>query len=148
MEAQAPQHLSNDKKAIIGLLLVVVALGTYLFATTRDDSPAPAAVTTTVAIEAPAEDTTNKYEDYVAYVRDNAGRANSIDAAQLIEFGDLVCGSLDNGYSIGAVVDVISRSSSSYADVSLGAALIYGAVTKLCPEYDPILQAYLNDDTN
>lgn len=91
------------------------------------------------------EPVSNKYDQYYDHVLNNSGQANSMAKSEVIEFGDLVCQSLDNGYSIAAVVNVLSDSSSNNSDVELSASVVYGAITYLCPEYGNALQTYLNN---
>lgn len=85
----------------------------------------------------------NKYDAYYNHVIDNSSRANVATRAQVIQLGDLVCQSLDEGNSIGAVVKTLSDASVDSADLELGAAVIYAAITYLCPEYANDLSVYL-----
>jgi hypothetical protein len=87
----------------------------------------------------------NKYDSYYEHVLNNSGQANTASKADVIEFGDLVCQSLDNGQSVAAVANVVANASGSTSDMELGAAVIYGAIKYLCPEYDAMLQAYLSN---
>jgi hypothetical protein len=102
-------------------------------------------VTATVPYAPMPEPAVNKYDQYYEHVLSNSGQANSMAKSDVIEFGDLVCQSLDKGYSIAAVVDVLSDSSTSNSDVELSASVVFGAITYLCPEYRSNLQTYLGN---
>ena len=128
--------------AAVGLVIVV------LLATGRNGDSS--SEKTVVAVEtteapAPAETSPNKYNQYYEHVLNNSGIANTWTKAKVIEFGDLVCQALDEGNSVASVVAVVSNASDSNSDAELGAAVIYGAVTYLCPEYDAMMQAYLSN---
>ena len=86
----------------------------------------------------------NKYDAYYQHMLDNSGRANTAAKSSVIELGDLVCQSLDEGNSVAAVVKVLADASTDAADMELAAAAVYGAITYLCPEYAANLSAYLN----
>jgi hypothetical protein len=122
--------------AAVLLLLIVIAVPS-------DKAAVPAAVTQPApVITAPA---VNKYDSYYEHVLNNSGQANTASKSDVIEFGDLVCQSLDNGKSVAAITEVVANASGSTSDMELGAAVIYAAIKYLCPEYDPMLQAYLNN---
>lgn len=147
---QLPRQQSSDRNILVAILVVVVAIGVYVLASSRGESTsAPAAVTTTTAAaNISAGDATNKYDDFMAYARENSGQANAMGSAELIEYGDLVCQSLDNGYSIATVVDTVSRASGTASDLELGAAVISGAISYICPEYTQALETYLGSDSS
>jgi hypothetical protein len=129
---------------IMGLIAIVALLIGILLASSQNDSsssdvkPDPAPVIT--ASPAPA---VNKYDAYLEHVYNNSGKANTWSKADVIEYGDLVCQSLDNGSSISRVVSVISSASSSTSDAELGASVVFGAITYLCDEYKLDLNSYL-----
>lgn len=87
----------------------------------------------------------NKYDAYYNNVIENSSRAAAATRAQVIQFGDLVCQSLDEGNSIRQVVQVLSDASVDSADIELAAAVIYAAITYICPEYSSDLSAYLSN---
>ena len=98
--------------------------------------------TPTPATEAPAETQpkSNKYDQYIEFVLDNSGQARDWTESDLIETATLVCGAFDDGASLDSVVTVFSNNSSGDYDNELFAAIIGGAVTYLCPEW----QGYVN----
>lgn len=87
----------------------------------------------------------NKYDRYLEHVLNHSGKANTWSKDKLIEFGDLVCQSLDEGNSIRQVVNLLSSYSNSQSDLELFAAVTYAAITYICPEYQTDLSAYLNN---
>lgn len=95
--------------------------------------------------QTPAVPAGNKYDSYYEHVLNNSGQANSMAKSTVIEFGDLVCQSLDNGYSIGQVVNVLDDASTTSSDIELSASVMYGAITYICPEYSDALAAYLGN---
>lgn len=100
-----------------------------------------AATTTVAPYVAPV---TNKYDDYYAHVLKNSGQANSESKADVIEFGDLVCQSLDAGNSVQKVVALLNSYAETTSDRELYAAVITGAIMYLCSEYNSALQNYLD----
>lgn len=143
--AQPPKK--DNKLQIIAASIFALAAAILIFAITMpSDGEMTSAPDTTRApepvITAPA---VNKYDAYYEHVLNNSGQANTADKSDVIEFGDLVCQSLDNGKSVAAVTEVVANASSSTSDMELGAAVIYGAIKYLCPEYDAMLQAYLSN---
>jgi hypothetical protein len=131
---------------IMALIAVVALLIGILLASSQNDSsppdttPAPAPV-----ITLPSAPAVNKYDNYYNHVINNSGKANTWTKADVIEYGDLVCQSLDNGSSINQVVSVISNASSSTSDAELGASVVFGAITYLCDEYKYDLNVYLQN---
>ena len=102
-------------------------------------------VTAPPATEVPAEIVKeNKYDQYINFVLDNSGQARDWTESDLIETATLVCGAFDDGASLDSVVTVFSNNSSGDYDNELFAAIIGGAVTYLCPEW----QGYVNSQLN
>lgn len=142
--AQPPKK-DNKLQIIASVFAGFAFLGLVIaIALPSDNESSPAAVTQAPqpVVTAPA---VNKYDAYYEHVLNNSGQANTASKSDVIEFGDLVCQSLDNGKSVAAVASVVSNASSSTSDMELGAAVIYAAIKYLCPEYDPMLQAYLSN---
>jgi len=92
----------------------------------------------------PSAPPVNKYDDYVNYVLNNSGKANTWSRADVIEFGDLVCQSLDNGNSIRSVTNLLEGYAKSKSDAELFASVMVGSISHLCPEYKSDLSYYLN----
>lgn len=106
--------------------------------------PVKETVVVTVPVEVPAPAKTNKYDDYMDHVLNNSGQANSTwSKAQLIEFGDLVCGALDNGNSIRDVINLMNSYAVTSSDTELFVSVLVGAVMNLCPEYTYELESYV-----
>jgi hypothetical protein len=103
-----------------------------------------AATTTTEMAAAPV---VNKYDQYYEHVLNNSGQANTMGKDKVIEFGDLVCATLDNGNSIGYVVELLSKYAKTQSDNELFASVVWGAVTYLCSEYKGQMDAYLGANT-
>lgn len=147
--APAPQR-NNDvfKYVAVGLLAAVVALLVALVASGSgsgsSEKSAPA-TTTPVPVETTPAPVENKYDLYYEHVLNNSGQANSMSKSDVIEFGDLVCQTLDEGYSIERVVRVLAEASTSTSDQELSASVMYGAITYLCSEYKSALAAYLGN---
>lgn len=151
MNTQQPQRKTGvdvNTWILIAIFVCVAATSLYIFMSTKNDSSsAPAVAQTTTSTTAYAGDATNKYDDFMQYTRENFGQAEQMNNVDLIEYGDLVCGSLDSGYSIATVVDTVSRESQSSANIEFGAVVIYSAISYLCPEYTQALNAYLESDS-
>jgi hypothetical protein len=139
---------SSTVVVVVAAVAAVVITALIVFGMSSSDKSstdvADTAANTTPYVPTP-EPVSNKYDQYYEHVLSNSGQANSMAKSDVIEFGDLVCQSLDKGYSIAAVVDVLSDSSTSNSDVELSASVVYGAITYLCPEYRSNLQTYLGN---
>lgn len=120
--------------AFIIASLALSACGTKTIV--KEVAPTP----TNPPITAPA---TNKYEDYVAWVKSNSGQANTTSESLIIETGDTICTALDAGRSVKQVADLMQENAVSSSDVELFAAVLYGAVQYLCPEYKQDMSNYL-----
>jgi hypothetical protein len=88
---------------------------------------------------------TNKYDDYLNHVLNNSGQANTWTKSQLIEFGDLVCGALDNGNTVSQVVLVLNNYAETNSDIELFAAVLYASINNICPQYISQLNTYINN---
>jgi hypothetical protein len=119
---------------IVATTIVLGACGTKTIV--KEVAP----VSTNPPITAPA---TNKYEDYVAWVKSNSGQANTTSESLIIETGDIICNALDAGRSVKQVADLMEESAVSSSDIELFAAVLYGAVQYLCPEYRQAMTDYL-----
>lgn len=124
--------------AIAGLLMLQACTGKTVIKEVLVTSPTTVAAP--VVTEAPAKQT-NKYDDYLAGLRDYSGKANSMTDAELIEFADLVCAVFDEGYSLDDVVGVFAENSTGQTDNQLYAGIIGGAVAHICPEYAGLLES-------
>jgi hypothetical protein len=116
------------------LMLVIVAPG--------DKETAPVTTAAPVQTFAPAP-VVNKYDAYLDHVYNNSGQANTISKGTLIEYGDTICNALNQGRTIPWIVSYLSDNSTGYSDNALFASVIYGAITYICDEYKPDLNAYL-----
>jgi hypothetical protein len=126
--------------AVVALLIGILLASSQNDSSSPDTTPAPAPV-----ITLPSAPAVSKYDSYYNHVINNSGKANTWTKADVIEYGDLVCQSLDNGSSINQVVSVISNASSSTSDAELGASVVFGAITYLCDEYKYDLNVYLQN---
>jgi hypothetical protein len=138
----------NKKNLAIAFLAVAIAILAIVLIVPgdKDSTPVttnpPASAETNVTM-APAP-VTNKYDDYMNHVLNNSGQANSWGKAKLIEFGDLVCQALDEGNSVGQVANLLSSYAKTTSDMQMFAAVMYGAIKHICPQYMPDLNYYLN----
>jgi hypothetical protein len=124
------------------LLFIVLAIPS----SNSDDKSSVATDSIPVATQPPVQTSpVNKYDDYVNYVLNNSGKANTWSRADVIEFGDLVCQSLDNGNSIRSVVNLLNGYANSNSDAELFASVMIGSINNLCPEYKTDLNYYLNN---
>ena len=128
-------------------LLSLTACGTTTvireIAPSTTESPKQTVVVT-VPVEVPVQKPNNKYDDYLDHVLNNSGQANtSWTESKLIEFGDIVCSSLDSGTSISRVVSIMESNSVTNSDTELLVSILVGSVTYLCPEYAYDLKAYI-----
>lgn len=121
------------------LLIVMIIPG--------DKSSSPSTTTAPIPTNPPvtAAPVVNKYDSYLNHVYNNSGKAYTFGEAKLIEFGDLVCGALDDGNSIRAVVNLLSNYSTGYQDNELFASVVFGSITYICPEYTADLNRYINN---
>ena len=86
----------------------------------------------------------NKYDQYLEHVYNNSGQANSMSRAKLIEYGDTICGALDQGKTIGWIVSYLANGSNTQSDLELYASIVSGAVKYICSEYIGDLDLFLN----
>lgn len=100
-----------------------------------------AATTTTTVTVAPIVD---KYDEYYDTVISNSSEARSMTKSYIIQFGTLICGALDNGYSMREVSNAASEGLVTASQIEFGAAGMYYAIHILCPEYINDLSYYLN----
>ena len=143
-EAPKPGAGMKQMGIIMGLIAIVALLIGILLASNKDDSSSstvdtPQAPAQTYA-PAPA---VNKYDAYLDHVYNNSGQANTISKATLIEYGDTICNALGQGRTIPWIVSYLSENSTGYSDNALFASVIYGAITYICDQYKPDLNAYL-----
>lgn len=127
--------------AALTVAVIVLAVATFV---TREDSGSSAP---TFDSSAPIEDsqTRNKYDDYYQYVLNSSGMANSENKASVLEFGDFVCGLLDDGFSVGDIIEEMRQyTSGSMFTSEYAAAVLLGATTYLCPEHKILVNDYLN----
>ena len=136
----------NKKNIIISTLVAILAV--IIFAVAVSGNSSDEVNTDSVAVDtnppaAPAP-TTNKYDNYMDHVLANSGQANTADPSKLIEFGDLVCETLDEGNSVAYVAALLESYVAKKSDAELFAAVMTGAVLYICPEYKSQMSAYLN----
>ncbi len=134
----------NKKNFAIAFLAAAIAILAIVLIASGDNSSNSSTITTEAPVftAAPAP-AVNKYDAYLEHVYNNSGQANTISKASLIEYGDTICESLNSGRSIPWIVNYLSQASSGYSDNALFASVIYGAITYICDEYKPALNAYL-----
>lgn len=126
--------LNKKNLTIFGLIAAISVLVIALIISNKgSDSSSSSTTDTTVSsisntpVTAPAQ---NKYDQYINHVLNQSGKANTWTDANLIEFGDLVCQSLDNGSSIRQVVDILGRNVRNDSDVVFFASVVRGADRK------------------
>lgn len=124
--------------SIFILILAIVIPGDKSSSPATTNAPAPV-VTNPPVTAAPA----NKYDQYMDHVLNNSGQANTWSKADVIEFGDLVCQSLDKGNTIPAVVRLLESYAKTDSDVEFFASVVFGSITYICPEYKYAMQEYL-----
>lgn len=137
----------NKKNLAIAFLAVALFILVIVLIIPGDKSSAPvttdpAPVVTNPPVTSPPK---NKYDDYVNHVLNNSGQANNWSKAKLIEFGDVVCETLDNGSSIRSVVNMMESYAANNSDVEFFASVAMGSIYYICPEYIPALNAYLGN---
>lgn len=141
----APGKDHSGKVLTAVLFSLAIGFPLLALAVVSSDGESSAPVSTNAPAPVITAAPVNKYDQYYEHVLNNSGQANSMAKSRVIEFGDLVCQALDGGNSIAAVVNVVANASGTTSDMELGAAVIYGAITYLCPEYDSMLRAYLSN---
>jgi hypothetical protein len=122
--------------AFVLLIAVILAPGDKQSTSVNNDVPAQTFAPTPVP-------SVNKYDAYLDHVYNNSGQANTISKGTLIEYGDTICNALNQGRTIPWIVSYLSENSTGYSDNALFASIIYGAITYICDEYKPDLNAYL-----
>lgn len=143
-EAPKPGAGMKQMGIIMGLIAIVALLIGILLASGREDSSStPTTLPAPVFTVAPTP-AVNKYDAYLDHVYNNSGQANTITKASLIEYGDTICESLDNGRSIPYIVNYLSNYANSQSDNALFASVIFGAITYICDEYKGDLNLYLS----
>ena len=120
--------------ALVIASLALSACGTKTIV--KEVSPAP----TSPPITKPA---TNKYDDYVGFVRNNSGQGYTASTSEIVEAGDLVCSALDSGRSVQSVAKMMEELANTASDIEVYAAVLFGAVQYLCPEYYIQMSEYL-----
>jgi len=126
--------------ALVAILIALIFLSSCGTTTVVKEVP-----TATVAPEVSYAPAVNKYDAYLEHVYNNSGQANTISKSDLIEYGDTICQSLDNGKSIPYIVNYLSEYSNSQSDNALFASVIFGAITYICDEYKGDLNLYLGN---
>jgi hypothetical protein len=136
----------NKKNLAIAFLAVALFFLFIVLLVPGDNKDTSTNTPVPVATDAPAPQapSTNKYDDYMDYVLNNSGQANTWSKADVIEFGDLVCQALDNGSSIRSVVNLLNGYAKTNSDVEFFASVMIGSIRHLCPEYQTDLDYYLN----
>jgi hypothetical protein len=135
----------NKKNLAIAFLAVAIAiLAIVLLAPSNNSSTTTDTVASSPVVTAAPAPAINKYDAYVEHVYNNSGQANSMTRATIIEYGDIICQSLDSGRTIPWITSYLSEYSNGQSDIELYASIVYGAVKHICPEYMPDMQAYLN----
>lgn len=86
----------------------------------------------------------NPEDDYLAFVNSEALDAVYQTDEDLAMMGYLVCDALDNGNSVRSVAELMEQEATTDGDVELFAAILFAAVTHLCPEHESALNRYAN----
>jgi len=139
----------NKKNLAIGFLVTILIIFILALIGSGDSSDKVNTDSIVVNTNPPAapsgsSSTKNKYDNYMDHVLANSGQANTADPSKLIEFGDLVCETLDEGNSVAYVAALLESYVAKKSDAELFAAVMTGAVLYICPEYKPAMSAYLN----
>lgn len=120
--------------------IVIMALGLTACGTTtviREVAPS----TTTPVVTTPA---VNKYEEYIFFVQSKSGQAQFESAQDMIGVADTICASLISGKTVSEISNTLNSTAVNDSVLTLYAAMMYGAIKYICPEYMPALTAYLN----
>lgn len=134
----------NKKNLAIAFLAVSIFILIIAIVVPGDKTSSPADTTPAPIVTNPPAPVKSKYDRYIDHVLNESGQANTWTNANLIEFGDLVCQSLNNGSSIREVVNILSRNVKNDSDIVFFAAVVRGAIENICPEYMNDLRYYLN----
>lgn len=141
-----PQKKDKEILVLAGLVVALaIAVVVFVLTTRSSDGDSKSSDTTVASSPVVTAAPVNKYDSYYEHVLNESGRANSMSKSDVIRLGDLVCQAFDDGYSTANVVDIMAKASSDSSDVELAAAALWGAATYLCPEYEPMMQSYLNN---
>lgn len=143
-----PQQKDNKVQILAGsffALAIAILVAVIAIPSSGSDGDSGSQTVATIQVPDVTAAPVNKYDSYYQHVLNNSGQANSISKADVIQIGDLVCQALDEGNSIADVVAVVERAASTTSDAEYGAAVIFGAVTYLCPEYNAMMQSWLRN---
>lgn len=146
--AASPKNDSKLKLIAVSFFAIsVLFLGIIIGADGDSNSTSNKTKDTAANVEppAPADPVQNKYDTYYENVLNNSGIANSRSKSSVIETGDLVCQSLDEGNTVRAVAIVLEGASNTQSELEYAAAIMYWAITDLCPEYKRALDVYLGN---
>jgi hypothetical protein len=119
---------------IIGALLLGACTETVVREVPATDPPR------TSVEQKPVDDPMREYLDYV---NANATNALYVEDSVIAEAGNLICQALDEGSSFTDITLMLDELSTSEDDSMLYAAMLYGAVQYLCPEYKSALDRYI-----
>jgi hypothetical protein len=139
-----PAPKNTQRNAWLAALTAAVAvLAVVIFVTqSGSDSKSSPSFNSSAVIE--DSQSQNKYDDYYQSVLNASGMANSESKASVLEFGDFVCGLLDDGFSVGEILEEMRKyTTGSMFTSEYAAAVMLGAVTYLCPEYKVLVEDYV-----
>lgn len=74
-------------------------------------------------------------EEFLDFVNKTASDARYWADSEIMEVGILVCEALDSGASMEEVADTMEASATTDGDIEIFSAIMFAAVTYLCPEY-------------
>lgn len=133
-----------QKFALLAFLVAVFLLIVVLVVPGDNNNSSPATTQYVAPSTTQYVPPTNKYDDFYNHVINNSGKAYVYTKGEIIEFGEIVCSALDSGKSINQVVTVLEATSNDLNDMKLFAAIVYGAIHNICPQYISDLNYYLS----
>jgi hypothetical protein len=139
----APKNFIQKNVWLAALTVAVVVLAVAIFVTQSgsDSNSSPSSNSSAVIEDSQSR---NKYDDYYQSVLNASGMANSESKASVLEFGDFVCSLLDDGFSVGDILEEMRKyTTGSMFTSEYAAAVMLGAVTYLCPEYKVLVENYV-----
>lgn len=139
-----PAQKNTQRNVWLAALVAAIAvLAVVIFVTqSGSDSDSSPSFNSSAVIE--DSQSRNKYDDYYQSVLNASGMANSESKASVLEFGDFVCGLLDDGFSVGEILEEMRKyTTGSMFTSEYAAAVMLGAVTYLCPEYKVLVEDYV-----
>lgn len=145
--------MENNKKIMLGVGAVVLAVVAFVVGSSSgnsDSAPAPQPTNTWTPDEQPDVPSYSSEDQFLAAVN---GAGNSIvlttSDSDLLDMGWSVCNVLDQGYDLNDIADELIYNSdlSTQEEFEAVGVIMGGAVSYLCPEYQYMINDFLESNS-